>query len=177
MKAYVRRKQPARCSSAIPSPSPPASPVSGSGRTADARLLRAGASQMWIIPGSSHSAGARRRARHSPAHPSQAIGADRAPTVTNSLLDILIVSTLKTICVFSDDSSLLAFQPDLAQTSFSSSLPGAAVPQRCRAAAAVAELRRPRCWLCLCSHGVTRKHHHHCQTKQIPESPFCCNYF
>lgn len=69
----------------------------------------------------------------SPAYPFKVIGADRVHTITNSLLDILIISILKTICVFSDDSSLLASQSYLAQTLLTSSLPGAASPYQGRA--------------------------------------------
>lgn len=49
------------------------------------------------------------------------------------MADILIGSALETICLFSDHSNLLAFQPCLVQTWLASSQPEAAFPPQGRA--------------------------------------------
>lgn len=118
-------------------------------------------------------------ARHagSPAYPFEAIGAEQVQSIWNSLLDIWIISILETICVFSDDSSLLASQPYLARTSLTSSLPEAAFPKRGRARhrdGRAENTPRPAVPFALTDRQESNAIGH---TKQIPESPFCCNYF
>lgn len=86
--------------------------------------------QKWGYPGQQPQPEAHTRQAGSPAHPFRAIGVDWVHMITHSLPGISTMSILKAVCVISDDSSPLAFQPYLAQCSLTHPDPELHLPAR-----------------------------------------------